>query len=500
MGRQRAQLKAMLRKNWLLKIRHPFVTCAEILLPTVVMLMLIAVRTQVDTKVHSAQPYVRKGMFVEVGKGDVSPSFGQVLELLLAKVTRVYKDELELDTYIRSDLYGTCNQVKIPDVKTIMDTNGPYLNDLELGVDAVPTLQYSFSGFLTLQQVLDSFIIFAAQQNEANMVNENIELPSNTSLIKQSWMQFIPSNIKIVPFPTREYTDDEFQSIIKSVMGLLYLLGFLYPISRLISYSVFEKEQKIKESLYMMGLKDEIFHLSWFITYALQFAVTSGIITACTMDTLFQYSDKSLVFIYFFLFGLSAIMLSFLISTFFTRAKTAVAVGTLSFLGAFFPYYTVNDQAVPMILKFIASLLSPTAFALGSINFADYERAYVGLRWSNVWRGEWSPFAMELSIPEVFMEKEKFIKHEDCSFDFKNDRRKVNFCSNDISGPAVEAISLDMKQQELDGRCIQIRNLHKVYATKREIVVLLTHCDSPCMKIRFLLFWILALLGEHVQF
>lgn len=37
-----------------------------------------------------------------------------------------------------------------PDVKTIMDTNGPYLNDLELGVDAVPTLQYSFSGFLTV--------------------------------------------------------------------------------------------------------------------------------------------------------------------------------------------------------------------------------------------------------------------------------------------------------------------------------------------------------------
>lgn len=87
-----------------------------------------------------------------------------------------------------------------------------------------------------------------------------------------------------------------------------YLLGFLYPVSRLISYSVFEKvvldytleqswyvffvspkvvfyhylvhlgfvfvlslqEQKIREGLYMMGLKDEIFHLSWFITYALQ--------------------------------------------------------------------------------------------------------------------------------------------------------------------------------------------------------------------------------------
>lgn len=38
------------------------------------------------------------------------------------------------------------------------------------------------------------------------------------------------------------------------------------------------------------------------------------------------------------------------------------------------------------VLKVIASFLSPTAFALGSVNFADYERAHVGLRWSNIWR------------------------------------------------------------------------------------------------------------------
>lgn len=37
-----------------------------------------------------------------------------------------------------------------PDVKSIMDTNGPYFNDLELGVNTVPTMQYSVSGFLTV--------------------------------------------------------------------------------------------------------------------------------------------------------------------------------------------------------------------------------------------------------------------------------------------------------------------------------------------------------------
>lgn len=581
MGTFRRQLKAMLRKNWLLKIRHPFVTCAEILLPTVVMMMLIAVRTRVDTQVHPAQPYIRQGMFMEVGKGDISPSFNQVLELLLANgeylafapdseetrtminlmsikfpllkpVSRVYKDELELDSYIRSDLYGTYNQVKncsnpkikgaivfhdqgpqlydysirlnhtwaftgFPDVKSIMDTNGPYLNDLELGVNIVPTLQYSFSGFLTLQQVLDSFIIFAAQQSSADVSNEDIALPSSHSFGTSylPWMQFSPSNIRIAPFPTREYTDDEFQSIIKTVMGVLYVLGFLYPISRLISYSVFEKEQKIREGLYMMGLKDEIFHLSWFIAYALQFAISSGIITACTMGTLFKYSDKSVVFMYFFLFGLSAITLSFLISTFFSRAKTAVAVGTLSFLGAFFPYYTVNDPAVPMILKVTASLLSPTAFALGSINFADYERAHVGLRWSNIWRASSGVnflvcilmmlldtllyCAIGLYLDKVLPRENgvrypwDFIFHK-CSWrtTIKRHSSSSEVKINDTLEPVVEAITLDMKQQELDGRCIQVRNLHKVYATKNG-----NCCAVNSLQLTLYENQILALLGHN---
>ncbi|KAJ4969915.1 hypothetical protein NE237_003014 [Protea cynaroides] len=598
MGTFRRQLKAMLRKNWLLKIRHPFVTCAEILLPTLVMLMLIGVRTRVDTQIHPAQPYIREGMFVEVGKSDVSPSFQQILELLLAKneylafapdteetrmmldiislrfpllkvVTKVYKDEPELEAYIRSDLYGTCSLLRncstpkikgaivfheqgpqlfdysirlnhswafsgFPDVKTIMDINGPYVNDLELGVNIVPTLQYGFSGFLTLQQLVDSFIIFASQQNLTDLAEKDNVLPSfhsfeSSSTVNVPWTHFTPSNIRIAPFPTREYTDNEFQSIIKKVMGVLYLLGFLYPISRLISYSVFEKEQKIKEGLYMMGLKDEIFYLSWFITYTVQFAISSGIITACTMGSLFMYSDKSLVFVYFFLFGISAIMLSFLISTFFTRAKTAVAVGTLSFLGAFFPYYTVNDTDVPMILKVAASLLSPTAFALGTVNFADYERAHVGVRWSNIWRASSGVnflvcllmmlfdsllyCAIGLYLDKVlprengvrypwnfifncFWQKKSGVQDHAIGHRVKtNDKPFKNgviFADNGVSEPVVEAVSLDMKQQELDGRCIQIRNLRKVHATKMGKC-----CAVNSLQLSLYENQILALLGHN---
>ncbi|XP_023543867.1 ABC transporter A family member 1 [Cucurbita pepo subsp. pepo] len=593
------QLKAMLRKNWLLKIRHPFITSAEILLPTVVMLLLIAVRTQVDNTVHPPQPHIRKGMFVEVGKG-ISPSFQEVLQSLkkneeylafapdtvetkmmlrmmsikfplVEVVTKVYKDEEELESYIRSDLYGNCNVVEtlncsnpkikgavvfheqgpelfdysirlnhtwafsgFPNVRSIMDMNGPYLNDLELGATNIPTMQYSFSGFLTLQQVMDSFIIFASQEMETNILhvsrnNTSSNSSSRPSLLNLPWTQFSPSKIRIAPFPTREYVDDEFQSIVKKVMGVLYLLGFLYPISRLISYYAFEKEEKIKEGLYMMGLKDGIFHLSWFISYAVQFAISAGVITLCTMHNLFKYSDKTVVFIYFFSFGLSAIMFSFLISTFFKRAKTAVAVGTLSFLGAYFPYYTVNDETVSVIVKATASLLSPTAFALGSINFADYERARVGLRWSNMWRASSGVnflvcllmmffdsllyFVIGLYMDKILSRENGFGYSWSCFLrNFFSRKRSIiedqtpiecktadaisvenaNASSNVTFDTVVEGISLDMKQQELDGRCIQIRNLHKVYDTKMG-----KFCAVDSLQLTLYENQILALLGHN---
>ncbi|KAG0463370.1 hypothetical protein HPP92_019439 [Vanilla planifolia] len=65
MSSSRRQLTAMLHKNWLLKTRHPFTTLAEILMPMIVMMLLMGVRTRVDTQVHPVQAYVRKGMFVE---------------------------------------------------------------------------------------------------------------------------------------------------------------------------------------------------------------------------------------------------------------------------------------------------------------------------------------------------------------------------------------------------------------------------------------------------
>ncbi|CAM8998692.1 unnamed protein product [Rhodiola kirilowii] len=317
---------------------------------------------------------------------------------MVQDVSKVYKSEFELESYIRSDIYGAHVQLNnssnpkirgavvfhcqgpqlfdygirlnhtwafsgVPDVKSIMDSNGPYLNDLELGVNIVPTLQYGFSGFLTVFSI-----------------------------------QFLALQVT----------------------------------------NVFEKEQKIREGLCMMGLKDEVFHISWLLIYSLQFAISAAIITVSAMSSLFKYSDKSLVFTYFFVFGISAIMLSFLISTFFSRAKTVVAVGTLIFI-------------------ILASLLSPTALALGSINFADYDRAHVGLRWSNMWRASSGVNFLLCLLMMVFdsllycalgLYCDKVLRGENGTQNLWNYLFQKG--SLKTKSTKVESISLEMKQQELD--------------------------------------------------
>jgi len=77
-----------------------------------------------------------------------------------------------------------------------------------------------------------------------------IEIPSvqsfdNASLLMLPLMQFSPSNIRIAPFLTPEYTDDEFQYIIKEFMGVLYELLEFYVLKLLLCFILFHIDQKI---------------------------------------------------------------------------------------------------------------------------------------------------------------------------------------------------------------------------------------------------------------
>jgi ATP-binding cassette subfamily A (ABC1) protein 3 len=89
----------------------------------------------------------------------------------------------------------------------------------------------------------------------------------------------------------------------------------------------------------MMGLTDGVYNLSWLLTTVLQMTFVSLLITLVTADSVFEYSNKLFVFLYFEVFSLAVINMCFLLSTFFSRSKSASLLGPMIFFASFFPYY-----------------------------------------------------------------------------------------------------------------------------------------------------------------
>jgi ATP-binding cassette subfamily A (ABC1) protein 3 len=254
-----------------------------------------------------------------------------------------------------------------------------YSNDLMKPQTSDYMFGYSYSGFLTLQQTMDQYIFSFYNGVET-------EIMASVGLM-----------------PTQDYQSDDFQYIIASTLGIFYMLSFLYPVSRLIRALVLEKECRIKEGMKMMGLTSTIYNLSWLITTVLQMTLISVLITLVSSTTVFEYSNKFYVFIYFEAFSLAVINMCFLMAAFFSRSKTASLLGPMIFFATFFPYYSVSDPQYDQSSKAAACLLAPTCFALGANVFADYEGGLVGIQSDNVSQ-ETSNFTYSLCVGMLFFD------------------------------------------------------------------------------------------------
>lgn len=153
--------------------------------------------------------------------------------------------------------------------------------------------------------------------------------------------------------------------------------------SRIIRALVTDKETRVKEGMKMMGLTSFAYNLSWFITLFVQLTVMVALIILVTANSVFEYSDKLLVFIYLEAYSLAIMSMCFVIAAVFSRARTAALLGTVIFFITYFPYSTVSNPQYSVSTKTLGCLLAPTCFALGTSVFAEYEGGLVGVQWSN---------------------------------------------------------------------------------------------------------------------
>ena len=92
---------------------------------------------------------------------------------------------------------------------------------------------------------------------------------ANTILKRKTGVATASIVAMAVPSRLPPYSTDDFAQLLNSVLSYFFLIMFVPPMYRTSYRIVAEKENKVKESMRMMGLRDTAYWLSWFTYYTL---------------------------------------------------------------------------------------------------------------------------------------------------------------------------------------------------------------------------------------
>lgn len=134
---------------------------------------------------------------------------------------------------------------------------------------------------------------------------------------------FNSSKFEFTPMPTHAHVDDLFAGILSGLIGFLYCLAFIWPVTKIVKSLVEEKETRIKEGMKMMGLSETALFCSHLTTYIITFCFTAILCTLVTSPGVYKNSDKGYVFTFFFFYGICIFFFCFMVSACFSKARTA---------------------------------------------------------------------------------------------------------------------------------------------------------------------------------
>ncbi|XP_034268593.1 cholesterol transporter ABCA5-like isoform X1 [Pantherophis guttatus] len=179
---------------------------------------------------------------------------------------------------------------------------------------------------------------------------------------------------------------------------LIYLVIAFSPFGYYLAiHIVAEKEKKIKEFLMIMGLHDTAFWLSWVLLYtSLIFVMSLLMSVIATFSSLFPKSSSFVIFLLFFLYGISSVFFAFMLTPLFKKSKH---VGTVEFLSTLafgivgLTIFLVED--IPKSFVWLVSPLCQCTFLIGVAQVMHLEDYEEGVNFSNLTYG---PYPLIIAI------------------------------------------------------------------------------------------------------
>uniref|UniRef100_A0A8C6Y841 ATP-binding cassette sub-family A member 2 n=1 Tax=Naja naja TaxID=35670 RepID=A0A8C6Y841_NAJNA len=224
---------------------------------------------------------------------------------------------------------------------------------------------YFFYGFVWIQDMMERAIV-------NTFVGRDVVEPGNY--------------VQIFPYPC--YTRDDFLFVIEHMMPLCMVISWVYSVAMMVQHIVAEKEHHLKEVMKMMGLNNAVHWVAWFITGFVQLSISVTALTAILKyGKVLSHSNVLIIWLFLAVYAVATIMFCFLVSVLYSKAKVASACGGIIYFLSYVPYMyvaireEVAHDKITAFEKCIASLMSTTAFGLGSKYFALYEMSGVGIQW-----------------------------------------------------------------------------------------------------------------------
>uniref|UniRef100_A0A8C5R4C7 ABC transporter domain-containing protein n=1 Tax=Leptobrachium leishanense TaxID=445787 RepID=A0A8C5R4C7_9ANUR len=230
------------------------------------------------------------------------------------------------------------------------DTNSSY---------CYPT-KYYFSGFVSLQASIDCAII---------------ELTTNQSL----WKNMASTTAVKMKSVKNTRTPYVYKGSLLFAMCISYV-----SLTYLLSLYVTRERGEMREIMKTMRLRDLAFWLSWGLLYTIYVLILANLNALVATFSVFVESSYGILFLLFFLYGISLICFTFMLSALCRNPRVTAIVGFFSVLFLSLLSLLVLMGNIPKIAEVLLSIFSPFSFAVGIAETLHMEENLQGVYFSDL--------------------------------------------------------------------------------------------------------------------
>ncbi|XP_002133311.2 ATP-binding cassette sub-family A member 3-like [Drosophila pseudoobscura] len=183
-----------------------------------------------------------------------------------------------------------------------------------------------------------------------------------------------------------------------SYFFIFLMAVFLLPFTIDVKSIVEEKELQLKDMLNIFDVSHSLQWLAWYVKSMIVLFIISLIITIFWTvipmgpfknKPILCYTDWSVFLFYLLVCSHSFICFGFLVSSFCARSNWCSIIAILLFIGSSLPYFVTNKDSAGTLLNILCSICVVSAMNMVMDRIAVWERAYLGLQWSNMFNTSW---------------------------------------------------------------------------------------------------------------